>query len=176
MCICRNARVLRIADHRFRKEDARLEVGLLVTGEAGQVGNVDDHQPSRPRLGIDRRAGVTVRRVPGDELTRLYEAAFASTAGQHRLRGADAEDVFAARLHGVPTGLASHQKDAALVGGSPHPHLLHRHPARLATARTFKTTRCRVSTVALSSSLRTSWFRAPSVPLLSIARPSTPRS
>jgi PhnB protein len=123
---------LGVANDRFGKEDPRRDLRILVAREVGEIGDLDDDQTCRPRLGIDRRAGVAVRRVPGDELARYDEVAVVSTARKHRLPSDDSEDVFTTRLDGVARRVARHQQDAVLIRSSPYPHLLGRHLARLA--------------------------------------------
>jgi hypothetical protein len=128
MCIWRNPRASSgIADDRLGKEDAGREIRLFIARELGQLGDLDDQQAGRPGLTVDRVTGVTVGRVPGDELARRDQVAPTPTARPHRLSGDDSEDVLAARLDGVAGRSARHEQDAVLAGRPPHPNLLGPH-------------------------------------------------
>ena len=41
---------------------------IVVARERGQPGDLDNHEPGGPRLGIDGLAGVRAGRIPGDKL------------------------------------------------------------------------------------------------------------
>ena len=122
---------LAIRQGRFGEHDVGEERRLLVTGQGCQVGNLDDYEAGCPWLPIDRGAGVRVRRIPGNELPRPYEAAFPATARAHRFPGDDPEDVFPARLDGVLGGLARHQQNWARIRGTPHPDRVGPHVGRI---------------------------------------------
>ena len=120
-----------IGDHRVREGNVGQDADLFVTPERGQVGDLDDHEPGRPRPGVDGRACVRAGRIPGDELARQDNTVFTPAPGPHRLPGDDAENVLAPRLDGIVRGLTGHQQDAVLIGGAPHPDPLGCHSGRL---------------------------------------------
>jgi PhnB protein len=120
-------RELRIADDRLGKEDAGREIRLFVARELAQVGDLDDEQAGRPGLSVDRVAGVTVGRVPGDELARRDQVVLTPTARPHRLSADDSEDVLAPRLDCIPGRPARHQQDPLLAGRPPDPNPLGLH-------------------------------------------------
>jgi PhnB protein len=120
-----------IRDHWLEEGHVGQDAELVVARELGQSGDLNDHEPGRPRPGIEGHARVRAGRVPGDKLPGQDNPAFTAAPGTHRLPSDDAEDVLASWLDGIVRGLTGHQQDAVLAGGAPHPDLLGCHAGRL---------------------------------------------